>query len=163
MAKITKIIRNNVEYSLGGWDMSYSNFNWVTKTWAVITLDLASKLTPTINFTINAPSTIQDGQTYVLRVDSSSLVSTYTMTLWTNISNPYGVDTTLTAGWIDQFVFLAINWTLELQPELGWSGGGAIVKASNSPIDVQYVWAWTSAEYTALSTKDSNTIYFTTD
>jgi hypothetical protein len=39
------------------------------------------------------------------------------MTLGSNISNPFNVDLTLTASGIDQFVFLAVNGTLELQPE----------------------------------------------
>lgn len=107
------------------WDMLYSDFNWVTKTWSSITLDLASKISPTSNFTVNAPSEIKDGQTYILRVDSWG--TTYTMSLWTNITNPYNVTTDLTLWWIDQFVFLAIWGKLELQPdffdEWGWWGG----------------------------------------
>ena len=39
------------------------------------------------------------------------------MTLGTNMTNPYGTSLTLTAGGIDQFVFLAIGGKLELQPE----------------------------------------------
>jgi hypothetical protein len=38
------------------------------------------------------------------------------MTLGTDISNPWGIDLTLTPGGIDQFVFLATSSsTLELQ------------------------------------------------
>ena len=100
------------------WDMSYSDYNWVSKTWATVTLDLASTITPSANFTVNAPSTIKDGQSYILRVNNWA--TAYTMTLGTNVTNPYSTSTTLTANWVDQFVFLAIGWNLELQPE--WWG-----------------------------------------
>ena len=108
------------------WDMLYSDFNFQNKTWATITLDLASTITPSANFTVNAPSTIKDWQTYILRVNNGS--TAYTMTLGTNITNPYGTDLTLTADWFDQFVFLAVWWKLELQP-------------SNTPIDYT-AWNW---------------------
>ena len=98
------------------WDMLYSDFNFQSKTWATVALDLTSTITPSVNFTVNAPSTIKDWQSYLLRVNNWS--TTYTMTLGTNITNPYGVDTTLTADWIDQFTFLAIWWKLELQPDI---------------------------------------------
>lgn len=96
-------------------DMSYDDFNFQTKTWATITLDLTSVITPSANFTVNAPSSIKDWQTYILRV--SNWTTAYTMTLGTNITNPYDTDITLTPNWIDQFVFLAIWWNLELQPD----------------------------------------------
>lgn len=119
-----------------GWagDMLYSDFNWVTKTWSSITLDLASKISPTGNFTVNAPSTIKDGQTYILRVDSWG--TAYTMSLWTNITNPYNVTTDLTLWWIDQFVFLAIWGKLELQPDF---------------FDEWWGWGWWWGEYVAWS------------
>ena len=80
-----------------------------------VTLDLSSTITPSANFTVNAPSTIRDWQRYILRV--TSWATAYTMTLWTNVTNPYWVDLTLTANWIDQFIFLAVWWNLELQHE----------------------------------------------
>ena len=36
--------------TLSGWDMSYSDFWWQTKTWATITLDLASTYEPSADF-----------------------------------------------------------------------------------------------------------------
>ena len=162
MAKITKIVRNGTEYTVGSGDVAYSDFNWVTKTWATVTLDLASKITPTVNFTVNAPANISDGQTYVLRVDNSELTTAYTMTLWTNMTNPYGVSLDLTAWGIDQFVFLAIGWNLELQPELG--GEWWIINdTTGSSASVTKIWAWTQAEYEALSVKSNDTLYFTTE
>ena len=100
--------------SLNAWDMCYSDFNWSSKSWATVTLDLNSTITPSTNFTVNKPSTIKEWQTYVLRVTSWS--TAYTMTLGTGISNPWWVDLTLTPSGIDQFVFLATSSsTLELQ------------------------------------------------
>lgn len=99
----------------GSWDMAYADFNWVSKTWATVTLDLNSTITPSANFTVNAPATIKDWQVYILRV--VSWATAYTMTLGTWITNPYSTSTTLTANYIDQFVFQAIGWSLELLPE----------------------------------------------
>ena len=96
-------------------DMKYNDFNFQNKSWAIVTLDLSTSITPGSNFTINAPSSIKDWQRYILRVNNWS--TAYTMTLGTNVTNPYGVDISLTADWIDQFVFLAIGGNLELQPE----------------------------------------------
>ena len=111
-------ISSDAVSSWATWDMEYADFNWASKTWATITLDLNSTITPSANFTVNAPSTIKDWQVYVLRVDNWA--TAYTMTLGTNITNPYSTSTTLTANWIDQFVFLAIWGNLELQPEVSW-------------------------------------------
>ena len=95
------------------WNMAYSDFNFQSKAWTSITLDLASTITPSANFTVNAPAEIKDWQTYILRVNSWA--TAYTMTLGTNVTNPYDADITLTANWLDQFVFLAVWWKLELQ------------------------------------------------
>ena len=128
--KLTKLYHDNVEYDVWGWawDMLYSDFNWQAKTWATVTLDLASTVTPTANFTINAPSTIRDGQTYILRVNNWA--TAYTMTLGTNVTNPYQESLALTADWIDQFVFLAIWGNLELQPST-WASVGDYVESVN--------------------------------
>jgi len=100
--------------SLNAWDMCYSDFNWTSKSWATVTLDLNSTITPTSNFTVNKPTTIKAWQVYVLRVTNSS--TAYTMSLGTGISNPWGADLTLTPSGIDQFAFLATSSsTLELQ------------------------------------------------
>ena len=98
------------------WDMLYADFNWVSKSWASITLDLNSSITPSANFTVNKPSEIKEGQAYVLRVNNWS--TAYTMTLGTWITNPTWADLTLTPSATDQFVFLATSSSgLELQPE----------------------------------------------
>ena len=54
---------------------------------------------------------------YVLRIDSLEVASSYTITLGTGFTNPWDVDLTTTAYANDQFVFLAIDGVLELQPE----------------------------------------------
>lgn len=97
--------------------MEYPDFNFVDKTWTAITLDLNSTITATNNFTVNAPAEIKDWQIYVLRVDVWGNTE-FTMTLWTNITNPYNVDLSLWTNTLSQFVFLAVDGKLELQPQL---------------------------------------------
>ena len=100
----------------GGWDMCYADFSPVSKSWASITLDLYSTLTPSANFTVNKPSTVKAWQTYVLRI--TSWATAYTMTLGTWVTNPFGTDLVLTPNWVDQFVFYATSSsTLELQKD----------------------------------------------
>jgi len=106
------------EVGAWSWDMLYADFNWVTKTWATITLDLRSEITPSTDFTVNKPSTLEDWQYYILRV--TSWATAYTMTLWTNVTNPYSEDLTLEASTVQQFTFLAKGWNLELQPSSEW-------------------------------------------
>lgn len=96
--------------------MGYTDFNWETPTWATVILDLSTDYTPSNNFTVNAPATVEDWQIYVLRVNNWA--TAYTMTLGTWIINLQWTDTSLTANATDMFVFLAINWQLELQKEL---------------------------------------------
>lgn len=67
--------------------MAYSDFSWKARSGTTITLDLACTITPTANFTVNAPATIKDGQSYILRVNNQS--TAYTMTLGTGITNPF--------------------------------------------------------------------------
>ena len=148
--------------SITAWDMSYSDFNWASKSWATVTLDLASTITPSANFTVNAPSTIKDGQTYILRVENWS--TAYTMTLWTNVTNPYGTDITLTADWIDQFVFLAIWGNLELQPEWwggGWWGWAITADTTWTTTSISKIWVGTEAEYAALTSYSEDVAYMT--
>jgi len=100
------------------WDMAYADFEWETKTWASVTLDLTSTITPSANFTVNKPSTIKEWQIYILRVTSWSTV--YTMSLGEGINNPWNLDLSLNTNETAQFVFLAINSSaLELQKP-GW-------------------------------------------
>lgn len=91
MAKLTKIIRNQVEYELGGWNviaMTQQEYN---------ALSAAEKADGKLRIIKDAPA-----------VD-----------LW------------------------------------------AVVQlASNSPIAAQTIWVWTQADYDALSTHDSYTIYY---
>jgi hypothetical protein len=115
------------------WDMLYSDFEFVTKSWASITLDLSSEITPSADFVVNKPATIKEWQTYVLRV--TSWATAYTMTLWTWVWNPFNVDLSLNANETSQFVFLATDsTTLELQKMWWWW-------------DIEYV---TEDEYEAL-------------
>ena len=106
----------NEVWSWWAWDMLYADFNWSAKSWASITLDLNTTIEPTANFTVNAPATIKDWQIYVLRVQT--WVDAYTMTLGTNITNPYNEDLTLSINTITQFSFVWINNKLELQPSI---------------------------------------------
>lgn len=96
-------------------DMQYSDFEFATLVWDSITLDLSSKITPSADFTINAPATLKDWQIYLLRVQNWA--SSYTMTLWDRVTNPTSVDLTLTPNTVDQFVFIAVNGVLEMQSD----------------------------------------------
>lgn len=119
---LKKLIKNWTEYVVPQWDMKYSDFDFQSKSWATITLDLSTTITPTADFTINPPSTIEDWQEYILRVNNWS--TAYTMTLWRWINNSWNVNLTLNPNRIDQFVFLGIDWWLELQPEVVLSVNG---------------------------------------
>ena len=105
-------------------DMKYADFNFTTKTWDTVVLDLSSTITPTQNFVVTAPNELKDWQVYLLRVTSSD--TAYQMSLSANIQNPFGVDLTLTPNRIDLFVFLAVDWHLELQPG----------------VDYFFLWTW---------------------
>lgn len=144
------------------WDMSYSDFNAVAKTWATVTMDLFSTITPSANFTVNAPSTIKEWQTYILRVTNES--TAYTMTLWTNMTNPFETDLTLTDYWVDQFVFLAVGGKLELQPEWGggwWWGWAITADTTWTETSISKIWVWTEEEYADLWTYEENVAYMT--
>lgn len=94
----------------------WMDFYFNTPTGNNITVWLSTDYTPTGDFTINAPTTIKDGQTYILRVNNWD--TAYTMTLGTNIDNMQGTDLSLTPNATDMFVFLAVWWKLELQKEM---------------------------------------------
>ncbi len=83
------------------------------------------------------------------------------MTLWTNVTNPFNTDITLTDYWIDQFVFLAIGWKLELQPE--WGGWGWAITADTTwtETSISKIWVGTEAEYANLWTYEENVAYMT--
>ena len=150
------------DVTLTAWDMFYSDFNAVVKTWATVTMDLFSTITPSANFTVNAPSTIKEGQTYILRVTNES--TAYTMTLWTNMTNPFETDLTLTDYWVDQFVFLAVDGKLELQPEWGggwWWGWAITADTTWTETSISKIWVWTEEEYANLWTYEENVAYMT--
>lgn len=95
---------------------AWSNYSWVTKTisWWTVEIWLRTIVNvPTSNFTLTAPATLKDWEEYAIRIISKT---SYTMTLWTWFTNPRNVDTTLSGNATDQYVFLAINGELELQP-----------------------------------------------
>ena len=97
-------------------DAPWADYSWVTKTisWWEIELWLRTIVNvPTSNFTLTAPATLKDWEEYAIRIISET---SYTMTLWTWFTNPRNVDTTLSWNATDQYVFLAINGELELQP-----------------------------------------------
>lgn len=102
------------------WDVKYSDFNFVQLSWSSVELSISSAIEPTSNFTIKAPAELKEWIVYTLRVKNWN--TAYTMTLGEWITNPWDTDVTLTPNAIDQFVFLAVDWVLELQPEAG--GGG---------------------------------------
>ena len=98
-----------------GWagDMRYADFDFTTESWGSVVLGLRTEITPTENFTVAPPTTVKDGQTYILRVTNGA--TAYTMALTWGITNPYSVPLTLTENNTDQFEFLAVWSTLELQ------------------------------------------------
>ena len=103
----------NVTIQWWGWH----DYSWETATissWAV-TLWLRTIVEPTSNFTLNAPSNLEDGMEYVLRCVNGS--TAYTLTLGTWFVNDFSTDLTLHANHSDQFTFVAYDWTLELQPD----------------------------------------------
>lgn len=95
---------------------AWSDYSWVTKTitnWEIEIWLRTIVNVPTSNFTLTLPATLKDWEEYAIRIISET---SYTMTLWTWFTNPRNVDTTLSGNATDQYVFLAINGELELQP-----------------------------------------------
>lgn len=115
----TNIKTINWEAVLGSWDItiqSWQDYSWVTKTisWWEVELWLRTIVNiPDSDFTLTAPATLIEWEEYVIRIISED---GYTMTLWTGFTNPRSVDLSLSKYATDQYVFLAINWELELQP-----------------------------------------------
>lgn len=151
------------EVGAWSWDMLYSDFWWETLTWASVTLALRSEIAPSANFTVNKPNDLKDWQFYVLRV--ITWATAYTMTLGTDVTNPYSEDLTLSANTIANFTFLAKNWELELQPstEIDISGkqdkatsGSTAPATTPSYIGQQYVDTTTGTLYVATGTSSSS-------
>lgn len=99
------------DLEIAGWH----DYSWKTKTWASFKIDLRSYIEPSQNFTVNLPDELEDGMEYVLRCVNGA--TAYTMTLGTGFTNPRNVSLSLNSYASDQFVFVAINGELELQPE----------------------------------------------
>lgn len=99
------------DLEIAGWH----DYSWKTKTWASFEIDLRSYIEPSQNFTVNLPDELEDGMEYVLRCVNGA--TAYTMTLGTGFTNPRNVSLSLNSYASDQFVFVAINGELELQPE----------------------------------------------
>jgi len=108
---------NDFHWSMGGWDMEYRNFEWVTISWNALSLDnISSITTPTENFSVSVPAgTLKAGIEYHLRVNSGS--TPYTMTLGTGVTNPNWYSIELKPNAITQFSFIA---TSDSQLELEW-------------------------------------------
>ncbi len=100
--------------------MKYADFNWSVPTWTNVVLSLSTEYYPTADFVINAPSTVKDWQTYILRV--TSWATTYVMSLWENIINLQQTNINLTQNATDMFVFLAVDGKLELQKDINPNG-----------------------------------------
>ena len=97
-------------------DHAWTDYSRVTKTISGWEVELGLRTivdTPESDFTLTAPATLKDWEEYAIRIISET---SYTMTLWTWFTNPRNVNTTLSGNATDQYVFLAINGELELQP-----------------------------------------------
>ena len=129
---------------VGAWsgDMLYSDFWWETLTWTSVTLALRWEIEPSANFTVNKPNDLKDWQFYVLRV--ITWATAYTMTLGTDVTNPYSEDLTLVANNIQQFMFLAKGWNLELQPsteiDISWKQDKATSWSTAPSTTPSYIW-----------------------
>ena len=100
----------------------WSDYSWCTKTisWWCVELWLRTIVnSPESDFTLTAPSTIQEWEEYVIRTNSHT---SYNMCLWSCFTNPWNVNTCLSCNATDQFSFLWVCWKLELQPLVAtWS------------------------------------------
>lgn len=92
----------------------YSDSEPVEKTWTSVTIwekDFLINFVPTGDFTINKWDVAQ-WITYILRTTPNS---SYTITLWSWITNPYEEDLTLTSWATTTIIFLAVDDWLEIQ------------------------------------------------
>ena len=111
--QVLKKTANGSEWWTVSW---WHNYDWITKTISGWEIELWLRTfvdTPTSDFTLTAPATLNDWMEYVLRVSSEA---SYTITLGNWFTNPFWVDLKLSTYATDQFVFVAIDWVLELQP-----------------------------------------------
>ena len=131
----------------------WHDYSWETKTitsW-VVELWLRTIVEPTSDFTLNAPSNLEDWMEYVLRCVNWG--TAYTMTLWNHIDNVHYVDLTLTANWIDTFSFICVDWILEVQP---WIVSRSFTAAENWT-DLSVVTTW--EKYTWDNKQDALTFW----
>lgn len=89
------------------WGADYSDFDYESKSWSNITIEDFSTVinNPTSDFTINC-WTVTPWLQYIVRINTWS---TYTLTLWTWITNPYNEPTTLVASKTTTLIFLATS------------------------------------------------------
>ena len=93
-----------------------TDYSWETKTisWWSVEIWLRTFVNvPDWNFTLTAPAILKDWEEYVIRILSHE---SFTMSLWSWITNPWYVDLTLSEYATDQYSFVAVWWKLELQP-----------------------------------------------
>ena len=114
----------------------WTDYTWVKKSWSSIELWLRTLVNTESNITLITPSSIKDWEEYVLRCINNN---SYTLSLWEWFTNPFWVDLTLSFNATDQFVFLAVQWTLELQPQ---------VIISNWTVSQLIAWAEASSDPT---------------
>ena len=94
----------------------WTDYSWTTKTISGGSVEIWLRTIvnqPSANFTITKPATLQDWEEYVIRIVNDA---SHTITLWTWITNPRWVNLSTSQYATDQFVFIAIDGILELQP-----------------------------------------------
>lgn len=94
---------------------NYEDYEPVVVTWNSATIsgkEFVVKYSPSSNFTINIWDTLMEWATYALRVNPDS---SYIITLWSWVTNPFNENLALTANKITMIIFLAIDNTLEIQ------------------------------------------------
>lgn len=107
---------------------TWTNYSWVEK--QITNWEVELWLRTIVNntgswFTLTAPATLLDGEEYVIRINNlyDAVTAWDEIVLGTWFSDPWNTDLSLSSYASDQFVFLAINWVLELQPEvMSWNG-----------------------------------------
>ena len=90
-------------------------------------------------------------------------------TTWYEWENATGLVTSVNGNtWavtVNEVPWTWTTWHILTKTANGYDWAAApaswIQKASWSPIDLQYIWAWTEAQYTALTNKNENTVYLT--
>lgn len=89
------------------WDMQYADFKRINKQWDFTIDNLRIYTTPTSNFTISAWTGLKEWQTYILRINQWN--TAYSVTLWTNITNPNWLWATTLPNKMNVLKFLATS------------------------------------------------------